>query len=252
MNSRFLRKHLRFWMHTPWSLWLKFLKTFKYVRELGSYFKAKCQGIVQIFVTAKFHSNRTSGFREIGRKNLSNPNLIGRWTVSLGTDVPTLFIRSSFIFIIFFSSSLCFNGSLWTFLYVMPWQRLFSQDLLSRMPTSLFLPSLACAHLLALLNAKCHPICSYTFFIFHMYQYSMVYERDVLMLNMYTDQCLPSVSRNLVSASQDGKLIVWDSYSTNKVYAIPLRSSWVMTCAYAPSGSFVACGGLDNICSIYR
>uniref|UniRef100_A0A1I7T155 WD_REPEATS_REGION domain-containing protein n=1 Tax=Caenorhabditis tropicalis TaxID=1561998 RepID=A0A1I7T155_9PELO len=60
-----------------------------------------------------------------------------------------------------------------------------------------------------------------------------------------------SDSRNLVSASQDGKLIVWDSYTTNKVHAIPLRSSWVMTCAYAPSGSFVACGGLDNICSIY-
>lgn len=37
--------------------------------------------------------------------------------------------------------------------------------------------------------------------------------------------------RHLVSASQDGKLIVWDSYSTNKVHAIPLRSSWVMTCA---------------------
>ncbi|KAF9021733.1 guanine nucleotide binding protein beta subunit 2 [Hymenopellis radicata] len=32
----------------------------------------------------------------------------------------------------------------------------------------------------------------------------------------------------------------------------PLRSSWVMTCAYAPSGNFVACGGLDNICSIYN
>ncbi|KAG5876172.1 hypothetical protein JTB14_015727 [Gonioctena quinquepunctata] len=60
-----------------------------------------------------------------------------------------------------------------------------------------------------------------------------------------------SDSRNLVSASQDGKLIVWDSHTTNKVHAIPLRSSWVMTCAYAPSGSFVACGGLDNICSIY-
>lgn len=58
-------------------------------------------------------------------------------------------------------------------------------------------------------------------------------------------------SRNLVSASQDGKLIVWDAYTTNKIHAIPLRSSWVMTCAYAPSGSFVACGGLDNICSIY-
>ncbi|EDW26673.1 GL18448 [Drosophila persimilis] len=59
-------------------------------------------------------------------------------------------------------------------------------------------------------------------------------------------------SRNLVSASQDGKLIVWDSHTTNKVHAIPLRSSWVMTCAYAPSGSYVACGGLDNMCSIYN
>lgn len=57
--------------------------------------------------------------------------------------------------------------------------------------------------------------------------------------------------RHLVSASQDGKLIVWDAYTTNKVHAIPLRSSWVMTCAYAPSGGYVACGGLDNICSVY-
>jgi WD40 repeat protein len=62
---------------------------------------------------------------------------------------------------------------------------------------------------------------------------------------------LSNQSRYLVSASQDGKLIVWDAYTTNKVHAIPLRSSWVMTCAYAPSGSYVACGGLDNICSIY-
>ncbi|XDB60379.1 hypothetical protein AB1E18_013753 [Capra hircus] len=59
-------------------------------------------------------------------------------------------------------------------------------------------------------------------------------------------------SRLLVSASQDGKLIIWDSYTTNKVHAIPLCSSWVMTCAYAPSGNYVACGGLDNICSIYN
>jgi len=57
---------------------------------------------------------------------------------------------------------------------------------------------------------------------------------------------------HLVSASQDGKLLVWDAMTTNKVHAIPLRSSWVMTCAYSPSGSLVACGGLDNICSIYN
>jgi hypothetical protein len=25
-----------------------------------------------------------------------------------------------------------------------------------------------------------------------------------------------------------------------------------MTCAYSPSGGFVACGGLDNICSVYN
>lgn len=57
--------------------------------------------------------------------------------------------------------------------------------------------------------------------------------------------------RNLVSASQDGKLIVWNAYSNFKLHAIPLRSAWVMTCAYSPSGNLVACGGLDNICSIY-
>lgn len=59
-------------------------------------------------------------------------------------------------------------------------------------------------------------------------------------------------SRQLVSASQDGKLIIWNAFTTNKVHAIPLRSSWVMTCAYSPSGNLVACGGLDNLCSVYR
>jgi guanine nucleotide-binding protein G(I)/G(S)/G(T) subunit beta-1 len=67
---------------------------------------------------------------------------------------------------------------------------------------------------------------------------------------IYAMQWAPD-SKHLVSASQDGKLIVWEAFSTNKINAIPLRSSWVMTCAYAPSGNHVACGGLDNICSIY-
>eukprot|EP00479_Gromia_sphaerica_P010111 TRINITY_DN452_c1_g1_i1.p1 TRINITY_DN452_c1_g1~~TRINITY_DN452_c1_g1_i1.p1 ORF type:complete len:350 (-),score=62.54 TRINITY_DN452_c1_g1_i1:818-1867(-) len=59
-------------------------------------------------------------------------------------------------------------------------------------------------------------------------------------------------SKHIVSASQDGKLIIWQALTTNKVEAIPLRSSWVMTCAYSPSGRYVACGGLDNLCSIYK
>eukprot|EP00933_Yihiella_yeosuensis_P082988 TRINITY_DN97043_c0_g1_i1.p1 TRINITY_DN97043_c0_g1~~TRINITY_DN97043_c0_g1_i1.p1 ORF type:complete len:354 (+),score=19.22 TRINITY_DN97043_c0_g1_i1:22-1083(+) len=69
---------------------------------------------------------------------------------------------------------------------------------------------------------------------------------------IYAMQWSPASSQNLVSASQDGKLIIWNAYSANKLYAIPLRSSWVMTCAYSQSGSLVACGGLDNLCSVYR
>ncbi|GMI41977.1 hypothetical protein TeGR_g8250, partial [Tetraparma gracilis] len=60
-------------------------------------------------------------------------------------------------------------------------------------------------------------------------------------------------STQLVSASQDGKLIIWNAMTTNKVQAIPLRSSWVMTCAFEPTtNNMVACGGLDNLCSIYQ
>lgn len=59
-------------------------------------------------------------------------------------------------------------------------------------------------------------------------------------------------SANLVSASQDGKLIIWNAMTTNKIQAIPLRSSWVMTCAFEQTeNKMVACGGLDNMCSIY-
>jgi len=55
----------------------------------------------------------------------------------------------------------------------------------------------------------------------------------------------------LVSAGQDGKLIVWDTLQGLKTHMMPLRSAWVMTCAFAPSGQFVACGGLDNNCIVY-
>lgn len=57
----------------------------------------------------------------------------------------------------------------------------------------------------------------------------------------------------LVSASQDGKMLVWDAMSMNKLQIIPLKSTWVMTCAYSPiDKQMVACGGLDNICSVYN
>ena len=58
---------------------------------------------------------------------------------------------------------------------------------------------------------------------------------------------------HFVSASQDGKLIVWNGVSTHKVQSIPLTSSWVITCAFEQSvNRLVASGGMDNVCTIYR
>ena len=56
----------------------------------------------------------------------------------------------------------------------------------------------------------------------------------------------------LLSASQDGKLIVWNTVTAFKKARVVLKSSWVMTCAFERSaGRVVASGGLDNTCSIY-
>ena len=56
--------------------------------------------------------------------------------------------------------------------------------------------------------------------------------------------------RHIVSSSQDGKVIVWDGFTTNKEHALTMPTTWVMACAYAPSGQMIACGGLDNKCSV--
>jgi len=58
-------------------------------------------------------------------------------------------------------------------------------------------------------------------------------------------------SPTLASASQDGKLIVWNAVTTLKMNALTQPSAWVITCGMAPSGDFVASGGLDNICSVW-
>ncbi|KAL8582275.1 Guanine nucleotide-binding protein subunit beta-5a [Nucella lapillus] len=60
-----------------------------------------------------------------------------------------------------------------------------------------------------------------------------------------------SDKRHIVSSSQDGKMLVWDAFTTNKEHAVTMPTTWVMACSYGPSGSFVACGGLDNKCTIY-
>lgn len=56
----------------------------------------------------------------------------------------------------------------------------------------------------------------------------------------------------LMSASQDGKLILWNAFTENKLDAVSLKSAWVMACAFEKDdGRFVAAGGLDNACSVY-
>lgn len=56
----------------------------------------------------------------------------------------------------------------------------------------------------------------------------------------------------LISASQDGKLIVWNADTTNKLNAISLNDPFVMTCAYEQGNNqLVAVGGLENVCYIY-
>lgn len=37
-----------------------------------------------------------------------------------------------------------------------------------------------------------------------------------------------------------------------QLVAVPLKSAWVMSVAFAPSGNLVASGGLDNICTVYN
>ncbi|KAK1397322.1 GTP binding protein2 [Heracleum sosnowskyi] len=68
---------------------------------------------------------------------------------------------------------------------------------------------------------------------------------------VYSLDWTPEKNR-IVSASQDGRLIVWNALTSQKTHAIKLPYPWVMTCAFSPSGQSVACGGLDSICSIFN
>ena len=63
-----------------------------------------------------------------------------------------------------------------------------------------------------------------------------------------------SDSRLLLSCSQDGHLIVWDAASgqQQQSYELPSDNVWIQACGFSPSTRYIACGGLDNVCSIYR
>ena len=61
-----------------------------------------------------------------------------------------------------------------------------------------------------------------------------------------------SDSNELVSASQDGKILVWNVQSGNKRLAIPLLSPWCMCVDWSNDSRLIASGGLDDVCSIYN
>jgi len=54
------------------------------------------------------------------------------------------------------------------------------------------------------------------------------------------------------SASQDGKMIIWNAFTRDKLDVIFLESNFAMSCAFeSQTDSLVATGGLDNKCSVF-
>lgn len=70
--------------------------------------------------------------------------------------------------------------------------------------------------------------------------------------NKISDFHWSSDSKSILSASQDGFMLIWDTDTGLKKNAILLDSQWVLTCGISPSGNLVASGGLNNNCTIYR
>lgn len=59
-------------------------------------------------------------------------------------------------------------------------------------------------------------------------------------------------SDSLVSAGQDGNLLLWSPISSHKIKNVTLKSAYVMSVGMEASGNLVACGGLDNLCTVYN
>jgi len=55
----------------------------------------------------------------------------------------------------------------------------------------------------------------------------------------------------LVTCYQEGRILLWDPLTGNKLHSVLNASPWGMTCSISPSGKMIASGGLDNICSVF-
>jgi len=62
--------------------------------------------------------------------------------------------------------------------------------------------------------------------------------------------CLDSA--RMCSVGNDGQLILWNAARNRKIHVATLRSAWVLTCCYSPSGRLVATAGLDNVITLHQ
>ena len=59
-------------------------------------------------------------------------------------------------------------------------------------------------------------------------------------------------SRFLVTSLQSGHLCVWDTFTKERVNMIETSCTWVFASAFSPSGNYIAAGGLDSKCAVYK
>lgn len=56
---------------------------------------------------------------------------------------------------------------------------------------------------------------------------------------------------SLLTAPQGEYLLEWDATTGQKKQAVAAPVYYLTSCTYSPSGRLIACGGLDNACSVY-
>ncbi len=61
----------------------------------------------------------------------------------------------------------------------------------------------------------------------------------------------PRKPTDLASIARDCKLIIWNAETTLKKHALDTNNEFIMTCQYSPSSKFIACGGLDDLCTLW-
>jgi guanine nucleotide-binding protein G(I)/G(S)/G(T) subunit beta-1 len=60
-----------------------------------------------------------------------------------------------------------------------------------------------------------------------------------------------SDSRTLASVAQDGKLIIWNAFTTHKIHSVPLNQSLPTSCSFSKDSRSVLCSHIDGVIALY-